>query len=268
LSSSALAVAGTAFAGESSTLAQESLMPQWLGYIPLVFLCIFVLMIASYRRNWFGFRERWDGWFKAVSPAKKENGSGSASLNRAAGEELVVLASYRYPKFVEIISVFFFSIFIKPYWQRKGYRVRIIRGATREEFKKALVDPCIKNVAVLGHGRWNCWEATDHNVTELHIEDWMAGAAHKKKLFLAYTCGCPFEGDVRLAQRKLGYHAVELPAEGVKGTSEAIPLHWYLFQPGLFSLKELMTKKTSWASLLFSSPFLFIIGRLPILFSR
>jgi hypothetical protein len=64
-----LGVASAAFAGESSTLAQESLMPQWLGYIPLVFLCIFVLMIASYRRNWFGFMERWDKLFAlAVSP--------------------------------------------------------------------------------------------------------------------------------------------------------------------------------------------------------
>jgi len=75
------------------------------------------------------------------------------------------------------------------YWRIiKAFNVTIIKNAASVNLKKTLEDPTIKHIAVLGHGSWNDWEASDRKLQKVKCQS-DESVEQKKELFISYTCG-------------------------------------------------------------------------------
>lgn len=64
-------------------------------------------------------------------------------------------------------------------------------NAKKRDLYRAISDPNIQTIVVSGHGRWDHWSASDGNVEEFNLRDYMtANNIQKKKgFFIRHTCG-------------------------------------------------------------------------------
>jgi len=162
-------------------------------------------------------------------------------------KELLVLISNSDPS-AHLYDMVAFRTLVCLYWRLRGYKIKIIKKATSDDLRQALLDPAIRNIAVTGHGDWSGWRASDRWVKENTIERWMSSEVSKKDMFVKYMCG---HGGM-FEERIFGYHAVKDPDNQLFGTMHEVPGSWWFDMPGLFSLKTLREGKSIWLKFLSS----------------
>jgi ubiquinone/menaquinone biosynthesis C-methylase UbiE/GNAT superfamily N-acetyltransferase/transglutaminase-like putative cysteine protease len=161
------------------------------------------------------------------------------------------------------------STVLRFYWRRERYQPEIKFGAAARDLEDALKDESVKAVALMGHGQWDAWEASDGVVDEFDVGRWSQKAGHKKELFITYACGHRPKGESRYAEDdKLGYHAVRDPIRDVRGSATLVSSSWWYDKTSLFPLGELLDMKSKSIRFMHSLPYFLtnIIAKLFISF--
>ncbi len=138
------------------------------------------------------------------------------------GQEIVFFLSSKDPYFQlhDLVAILFV---LRPYWWFKGYQLRVHTDATVRDLKAALLDPDIRNIAVMGHGNWDSWEASDGVMCEDDVESVMA-FADKKDMFLTYMCS---QDARRRASGRFGESAVSSDRHLRGANGIATESSWY-----------------------------------------
>ena len=91
-----------------------------------------------------------------------------------------------------------------PYWtyyfNNRGMKARWFLNAKTSDFQKVLQDKKCVSMVLVGHGSLNLWQATDKDVTNPDVAEWMKGLPKKKGEWLQLTCATADESPVRLGE--------------------------------------------------------------------
>ena len=91
-----------------------------------------------------------------------------------------------------------------PYWtyyfNNRGMQAPWFLNAKSSDFQNILQDQKCVSMVLVGHGSLNLWQATDKDITNPDVAEWMKNLPKKKGEWLQLTCGAADESSVKLGE--------------------------------------------------------------------
>jgi len=110
------------------------------------------------------------------------------SVQSSSMRTAVLISDYHYDEIRPLLSPTIETSVYLPmtlYFNSDGSQVEYVRHATSSDLERICRDDNYKNVVLVGHGTYNTWWATDREVTQADIREWVTS---RKEQWMQLTC--------------------------------------------------------------------------------
>jgi len=120
-----------------------------------------------------------------------------------------------------------------PYWtyyfNNRGMKARWFQRAKAADLERAIQDPQCVSIVLVGHGSFCLWAASDQDVTNDEVTEYMKGRPKKKGEWIQLTCGVPDSFPVKMGELVMDKRKVYTYARSINA--------YYMVADALFGFK-------------------------------